>query len=72
MTHRRLLGDAASSSLAFLADRGDHPRPAITSVGPTTRGELVGAARTCWFERGPPGNRTPDHRIKSPLLCQLS
>jgi hypothetical protein len=21
---------------------------------------------------GPPGNRTPDHRIKSPLLCQLS
>jgi hypothetical protein len=26
---------------------------------------------TC-SERGPPGNRTPDHRIKSPLLCQLS
>lgn len=27
---------------------------------------------TCHKGGGPPGNRTPDHRIKSPLLCQLS
>jgi hypothetical protein len=27
---------------------------------------------TCGNDGGPPGNRTPDHRIKSPLLCQLS
>jgi hypothetical protein len=28
--------------------------------------------RSSRSEGGPPGNRTPDHRIKSPLLCQLS
>jgi DNA-binding XRE family transcriptional regulator len=30
------------------------------------------AVQTCWSGGGPPGTRTPNLRIKSPLLCQLS
>jgi hypothetical protein len=37
-----------------------------------TRAQQSSESLTCSNDSGPPGNRTPDHRIKSPLLCQLS
>ena len=41
---------------------------------PSTQPFSAGGAgqQTAWSDGGPPGDRTPNPRIKSPLLCQLS
>jgi hypothetical protein len=41
---------------------------------PSTRGASAGTAgqQNARSEGGPPGDRTPNPRIKSPLLCRLS
>ena len=41
---------------------------------PRTHSASAGQARAgnAWSDGGPPGDRTPNPRIKSPLLCRLS
>ena len=50
----------------------DLPRPVRGLGAVAERSAAADMAAEEGQRGGPPGNRTPDHRIKSPLLCQLS